>query len=65
MNSFRIALEKRSIDLSDQTLNINDATLFNTLTKILKGKNEKQILYGLQLLENVKNDDFIPILKTC
>ncbi len=63
LNSFRIALEKRSIDLSDQTLNINDATLFNTLTKILKGKNEKQILYGLQLLENVKNDDFIPYFK--
>jgi AAA family ATP:ADP antiporter len=60
INSFRYALEKRTIDLEDQNLNVNDAAIFESITRILEGKNERQILYALQLLENINNEEFIP-----
>lgn len=60
INSFRYALEKRTIDLEDQNLNVNDAAIFESITGILEGKNERQILYALQLLENINNEEFIP-----
>ena len=63
INAFRQALIKRTIDLSDQTVNVRDASVFHTLLQVLEGKNERQVLYALQLLENVRDDKFIPVLK--
>ena len=63
INSFRSALEKRSIDLDDQTANVKDASVVESLIRVLSGKNERQTLYALHLIENVKNDDFIPYLR--
>ena len=60
INSFRMALEKRSIDLRDQNINLEDASVFDSLIKVLDGNNERQILYVLQLIENIENEDFIP-----
>ncbi len=60
VNSFRLALEKRSIDLDKQTLNLDDASVFESLIRALESDNEKQILYVLDLIENVKNDRFVP-----
>ena len=60
LNSFRLAIEKRSIDLEEQTVNLDDAAVFQNLTSVLEGNNEKQILYVLNLIENVKNDRFVP-----
>ncbi|MFC2164372.1 Npt1/Npt2 family nucleotide transporter [Acidobacteriota bacterium] len=64
INSFRVAIEKRSINLSEQSLNLEDAAVFQSFMKILEGKNERQILYVLNLLEDVKNKGLIPHLET-
>jgi len=63
INSFRLAIEKHSINLSEQSLNLEDAAVFQSFMKMLEGKNERQILYVLNLLEDVKNKDLIPHLK--
>ncbi len=63
INSFRTAIEKRSIDLQDQYLNIQEASVLNNILKILDSKNERQILYILQLIENVKSERLIPYFK--
>ena len=60
INSFRLALEKRSIDLENQTKNISETSILSTLVNILKGENERQILYVLRLIENENNEAFIP-----
>ncbi len=62
INSFRQAIEKRSINLDEQVLNLEDATVFNTFLQILEGKNERQILYGLDLLAEVHNQELVPYL---
>jgi AAA family ATP:ADP antiporter len=64
INSFRLAIEKRSINLAEQSLNLEDAAVFQSFTKILEGKNERQILYVLNLLEGVKNNELIPHLES-
>lgn len=63
VNSFRMALEKRSIDLATQTINPEDASVLESLIRVLEGKNERQILYVLHLIENLKNKKLIPYLK--
>lgn len=63
VNSFRVAIEKRSIDLEEQSLNLEDAAVFAGLMNVLKGDNERQILYVLNLIEGVKNRELIPIIE--
>ena len=63
INSFRMALEKRSIELESQTINPEDASVLESLIRVLKGKNEKQILYVLHLIENLKNKKLVPYIK--
>ncbi|MEE4311046.1 MAG: Npt1/Npt2 family nucleotide transporter [candidate division KSB1 bacterium] len=60
VNSFRLALEKGSIDLEKQTVNLDDASVINTLVHVFEGKNERQILYALKLLENARHDQLSP-----
>ncbi len=61
--AFRQAIEKRSINLDEQALNLEDAAVFESFLQILEGKNERQILYVLHLLEDVENKDLIPHLQ--
>lgn len=63
VNSFRVAIEKRTIDIEQQTLDLQDASVFKSFLKVLEGKSERQILYVLNLLEDVKNNDLTPYLK--
>ncbi len=63
INSFRMALEKRSIDLEAQTINPEDASVLESLIRVLEGKNERQILYVLHLIENLRNKKLMPHLK--
>jgi AAA family ATP:ADP antiporter len=63
VNSFRLAIEKRTIDIEKQPLNLEDASVFNSFIKVLDGKSERQILYVLNLLEDVKNKELMPYLK--
>jgi ATP:ADP antiporter, AAA family len=63
LNSFRLALEKRSIDLNEQYINIQDASIVNNFKKILLGNNKRQIQYVLKLLENEKGANYLPVFK--
>lgn len=62
VQAFRVAIEKRSIDLEDIQINVQDASLFDSLRNILGSKQPRQIRYGLDLIENVQNETFVPIL---
>lgn len=55
VNSIRRAIENRTIDLEQQSLNLEDASVLGSLVKALDGDNERQIMYALRLLEGVKN----------
>jgi AAA family ATP:ADP antiporter len=63
INAFRQAIEKRTIDLDEQALNLEDAAVFENFLKTLEGKNERKILYVLNLLEDVENKELIPHLQ--
>ena len=63
INSFRVALEKRTIDLQEETINLDDVSVFESLVKMFKSDNERHILYVLQMIEELKNEKFIPYLK--
>lgn len=63
VDSFRLAIEKRMIDIDEQSLNLQDASIFQGFIKVLNGKNERQILYVLKLLEDIKSKELIPYLK--
>jgi ATP/ADP translocase len=67
VNTFRIALEKREIDPSQLTVNIADAATVSTLCEALRGNNEREIIYALDLLSSVEDEslsgDLEPLLK--
>ena len=63
INSFRAALAAHTIDIETQTINLEDASVIESLVKVLAGNNERKILYALDLIENVNNDRFIPHLR--
>lgn len=55
VNSFRTALEKRTIDLSEIRSNINDPSTVNSLIVSLASTNDRQVVYALELLASVKD----------
>lgn len=63
VNSFRMAIDKRTINIEQQSLNLQDASVFKNFLKVLDSENDRQILYVLSLLEDIQNDDLIPYLK--
>ncbi len=63
INSFRLAIEKRTIQIEQESLNLQDAAVFNSFLKVLEGSNERQILYVLNLLTDVENKELVPYLK--
>jgi AAA family ATP:ADP antiporter len=64
INSFRMAVEKRMINIEEQNINMNDASVLNYFINILEGNNKRQIQYALQLLTDVYNDTLQPVLKS-
>ncbi|UCE67091.1 MAG: hypothetical protein JSU85_03505 [Candidatus Zixiibacteriota bacterium] len=63
VNSFRKAIEKRTINIDDQSVNLNDASLLESVLENLKGDNDRQILHILDLIENVTDDRIAPYLQ--
>ena len=59
VNAFRLALERRSINLDDVRININEASTIKALSKALAGGNQRQILYALDMLQSVSNDALV------
>jgi len=62
VNTFRIAIMNRSINLDEQQLNLNDASILENILPLLGGNNERQILYLLNLLEGVEAENMLPYL---
>lgn len=63
VDAFRLAIDKRTINIEQQSLNLQDASVFKSFLTVLESENERQILYVLGLLEDVNSDDLIPYLK--
>ena len=63
VNSFRQAIEKRTIDLDQESLNLQDASVLESFYKILEEKSDRQILYALELLGDTRHKDLLPHLK--
>lgn len=59
VNTFRKALDKRQIDLSELTQNITDAQSIGGLLAALSGPGDRQIVYALGMLDKVKNKNLI------
>ncbi len=53
-NAFRLALERRDIDLSDIRIRIDDSSTLGTLTASLQSPNPRQVAYALDLLKSAK-----------
>lgn len=54
INSFRRAIEKRTIDFDQLRIPINDRSTIDTLLKLLDSGNDRQIVYALDTLIHVK-----------
>ncbi len=57
VQSFRTAIEKRSIRLDQQVVNAQDPALLETVIPALETGNQKQVLYALDLIEHVRHEE--------
>ncbi|MFQ6115419.1 MAG: Npt1/Npt2 family nucleotide transporter, partial [bacterium] len=63
VDSFRQALTKRRIDTDLLTTPIKDEATINSLIVALASRNERQVVYALQLLESAEGVDLVPPLR--
>ncbi len=63
VNSFRQAIAKRQIDPDLLAWGLNDEATINSLIISLGSRNERQVIYALDLLESVEDVDLIPPIK--
>jgi AAA family ATP:ADP antiporter len=63
VNSFRLALDKRRIDVDSLSVSIKDETTINSLIASLGSRNERQVVYALELLDSVAGVDLAPALQ--
>ncbi len=62
VRAFRRAIEKRTIQLHEETVAVEDAGVLEGLLRVLDGDNERQILYVLSLIEHTRSDRLTPYL---
>lgn len=55
VEAFRVAIEKRTIDIQEQSVSLEDPAVVENLARYLNSPNERQVLYLLNLIENVEN----------
>ncbi len=63
VNSFRQALDKRRIDVDTLSVSIKDEATINSLIASLASRNERQVVYALELLDSVEGVDLSPALQ--
>lgn len=63
VNSFRLALDKRRIDVDSLSVSIKDEATINSLIASLGSRNERQVVYALELLDSVEGVDLSPALQ--
>ncbi len=64
VNTFRKAVEKREIDLSEVRVRMNESATIATLANSLRSTNDREIEYALGLLVEVRNPSLIEPLKS-
>ncbi|PYV91390.1 MAG: hypothetical protein DMG05_07480 [Acidobacteria bacterium] len=60
LNSFRLALEKKTIEPEALRVRITDSTTRDTLTQALQSLDERQVLYAMRLLKDMNSTDWLP-----
>ncbi|UCG61114.1 MAG: HEAT repeat domain-containing protein [Candidatus Zixiibacteriota bacterium] len=63
VNTFRKAVEKREIDLSEVRVRLNESATIATLVNSLKSENDREIEYALGLLAGLQNPNLVEPLK--
>lgn len=63
VDAFRVALQQRSLDPSQQTVNIADPAAIEVLNKALESEDEHEVLYALDLLETATRVERMPRLE--
>lgn len=63
IDSFRQAIEKRTINLEESSLNLQDAEVVKPLLRTLEGESERGLVYALKLLEDVTWPDLVQPLR--
>jgi AAA family ATP:ADP antiporter len=53
--SIEATLQKQSLDLDSIDVDLSDSSTINLLLPLLDSKNERQVVYALELLQDVKN----------
>ncbi|UCD63480.1 MAG: hypothetical protein JSW34_12140 [Candidatus Zixiibacteriota bacterium] len=64
VDTFRQAVQKREIDLSEVRIRINESATIRTLVDSLKSPNEREVDYAVSMLTSVKNADLIEPLRS-
>ncbi|MBD3170488.1 MAG: hypothetical protein GF307_13470, partial [candidate division Zixibacteria bacterium] len=63
LHLFARAITRRNIDLESQTLNLQDSSIFESVIRALESNNNRQVLYILNLLGDVKDERLGPYYK--
>jgi ATP:ADP antiporter, AAA family len=63
LNSFRLALEKKTIEPEMLRVRISDSATLETLLRVLQSPDERQVLYAMELLTDANLDDWVPQLR--
>jgi len=63
IHSFRLAIEKRSIDIENPNINLNDASVLQIIQRVFEGNNARQIAYILRVAENTSYETIAPFFE--
>src|SRR5262249_21188598 len=63
VNAFRLAIDKRSINVEEPSVNLDDPAVFDLVQRTMEDSNERKILYILDLVENSRNPKLVPHLR--
>ncbi len=62
-NAFRLALERREIDLNEIRFRIDDSATLQALTASLTSPNARQVAYALDVLKSAQSPQLIPTIR--
>jgi len=63
VNSFRMALARREIDLAGLTVHIDDASAVKVLVDALGSDNQREIVYALDMLQGVQSSQLLEAVR--
>ncbi len=59
LNSFRLALERKTIEPEDLRVRISDSAMLASLSRVLESPDERLVLYALKLLADSNSDSWL------